>query len=69
MLFNHRTLHVDLDQPGLVGGVPAHGRGWHEINFKVPSSPNHSMILLGQQLLKEMHCNYFPSQGFTDFSN
>lgn len=37
MSFNHRTLHVDLDQPGLVGG--------NEINFMVPSTPKHSMIL------------------------
>lgn len=69
MLFNHRTLHVDWNQPRLVGSVPVHGRRWNEINFKVSSTPNHSMILLVQRLLKEMHCNYFPSQGFTDFSN
>lgn len=31
--------------PGLVGGVPAWGRGhWKEVIFKVPSAPNHSML-------------------------
>lgn len=45
MLFNHRTLHVGFDQPRLVGSVPAYGRGWNEINFKVPSTPKQSMIL------------------------
>ena len=27
-------------QPDLVGGSPAHGRGWHWVGFKVPSNPN-----------------------------
>uniref|UniRef100_A0A8C3JNR1 Clusterin N-terminal domain-containing protein n=1 Tax=Calidris pygmaea TaxID=425635 RepID=A0A8C3JNR1_9CHAR len=35
-----------LEQPGVVGGVPAQGRGWHWGGFKVPSHPNHSVILL-----------------------
>lgn len=68
MLFNHRTLHVDLDQPRLVGGVPTHGRGWNEIYFKVPSTPTIPQFF-GRVAVKEMHCNYFPSQRFTDFSN
>jgi len=35
-----------FEQPGLVEGVPAHGRGgWNSMIFKVPSNPNHSMIL------------------------
>ena len=29
-------------QPGLVGGIPAHGRGWNWVIFKVLSNPNHS---------------------------
>ena len=32
-------------QPGLVGGVPAHVRGCNWMGFKVPSNPNHSVIL------------------------
>jgi len=32
-------------QPELVGGSPAHGRGWGGVGFEVPSSPNHSVIL------------------------
>ena len=27
-----------------MGGVPAHGRGWHWVGFKVYSSPNHSVM-------------------------
>jgi len=35
-----------FEQPGLVEGVPAHGRGgWNQMIYKVPSKPNHSMIL------------------------
>jgi len=35
-----------FEQPGLVEDVPAHGRGgWNQMIFKVPSKPNHSMIL------------------------
>uniref|UniRef100_A0A803WE34 Phospholipid-transporting ATPase n=1 Tax=Ficedula albicollis TaxID=59894 RepID=A0A803WE34_FICAL len=30
---------------GLVEGVPARGRGWHEIGSRVPSNPSHSGIL------------------------
>ena len=34
------------EHPGLVEGVPAHDRGgWNHMIFKVPSNPNHSMIL------------------------
>jgi len=34
------------EHPGLVEGVPAHGRGvWNQMIFKVPSNPNHSVIL------------------------
>jgi len=29
----------------LVGAVPAHAGGWNEMICKVPSNPNHSMIL------------------------
>lgn len=29
----------DLDQPGLVEGVPAHARGWDKMEFVFPSSP------------------------------
>jgi len=32
-------------QPELVGGSPAHGRGWDGVDFEVPSNPNHSVIL------------------------
>ena len=35
----------DFGQPGLVEGVPAHGRGWNWMGFKVPSNPNQSGIL------------------------
>ena len=35
-----------FEHPGLVKGVPSHGRGgWDWMIFKVPSNPNHSMIL------------------------
>ena len=34
-----------LEQPGLVGGVPAQGRGWHWVAFKALSNPNPSVIL------------------------
>ena len=42
------TLEVSkarLEQPGIVEGDPAHGRGWDGVGFKVPSNPNHSGIL------------------------
>ena len=29
-----------LEQPGTVEVVPAHGREWNWMSFKVPSSPN-----------------------------
>ena len=32
-------------QPELVGGSPAHGRGWGWVGFELPSNPNHSVIL------------------------
>jgi len=36
-----------FEQPALVEGVPAHGRGgWNWTIFKVPSNLNQSMILL-----------------------
>jgi len=39
--------------PGLVEDVPADGRGgWNQMIFKVPSNPNHSMILWFSKLLK-----------------
>jgi len=36
-----------FEHPGLVEGVPAHGRerGCNQMIFKVPSIPNHSVIL------------------------
>lgn len=34
-----------LGQPDPVGGVPAHGRGWHGVGFRVPSSPNLPEVL------------------------
>jgi len=35
-----------FEQPGLVEGVPAPGRGaWNKMIFEVPSNPSHSMIL------------------------
>ena len=35
-----------FEQPGLVEGVPARGRGdWNWMIFKVSSNPNHSVIL------------------------
>lgn len=36
-----------LEQPGVlqVEGVPAHGGCWNEMVFKVPSNPNHFVIL------------------------
>lgn len=40
------TLLGHGEQPGLVEGTPAHGRGdWNLMIVKVPSNPNHSMIL------------------------
>jgi len=32
-------------QPELVGGSPAHGRGWHWVGFELPSNHSHSVIL------------------------
>ena len=32
-------------QPELVGGSPAHGRGWDWVGFELPSNPRHSVIL------------------------
>ena len=32
------------EQPGLAASVPAHGRGWDWMVFKVPSNPNPSVI-------------------------
>ena len=32
-------------QPGLVGGVPAMAGGWNKVISKVPSNPNHLVIL------------------------
>ena len=32
-------------QPELVGGSPAHSRGWGWVGFEIPSNPNHSVIL------------------------
>ena len=37
--------HRGLEQPALGEGVPAHGRGWNWMSFKVPSRPNRSGIL------------------------
>jgi len=34
-------------QPELVGGSPAHGRGWGSVGFEAPSNPNHSVIQKG----------------------
>jgi len=34
-----------FEQPGLVEDVPAHSRRLEQVIFKVPSNPNHSMIL------------------------
>jgi len=43
------ALKVRLDggceQPGLEGGVPAIAGGWNYMILKVPSNPNHSMLL------------------------
>ena len=36
---------ASLEESGIVEGVPAHGRGWNEMIFKVPSNPNGSGIL------------------------
>lgn len=30
----------------LVGGIPTHSRGWNWMGFKVPSTPNHSVIVI-----------------------
>ena len=38
----------DLEQSGIVEDVPAHGRGWHWMGFKVPPIPNNSIILCSQ---------------------
>ena len=39
-----------FEQPGLVEGVPAHGRaGWNLVIFKVPSNPEHSVMILWKQ--------------------
>ena len=35
-------------QPELVGGSPAHGRGWHWVGFELPSNLNRSVILTGK---------------------
>jgi len=40
------SLEVPSDtdgQPELLGGQPAHSRGWDSMGFKVPSNPTHSM--------------------------
>ena len=37
--------HRGLEQPALVGGVPARGRGWNWVSFKVPSNSDHPVIL------------------------
>ena len=34
-----------LEHPGIVEGVPVHGRGWHWMGFNDPSSPNQFGIL------------------------
>jgi len=37
---------MGFDQPGLIEGVHAHGRGiGTKVSFEDPSNPNHSMIL------------------------
>lgn len=52
MLFNQRTLHVDLDQPRLVGGVPTHGRGGMRSTLRsLPPQPFHNSLV--QWLLKK----------------
>ena len=33
------------EHPGMVEGVPAHGRGWHWMSFKVPPKPNYPVSL------------------------
>ena len=39
------TLSLEVHSPmdGALGSLPAHGRGWGSIIFKVPSNPMHSM--------------------------
>lgn len=42
---------MEPGQPELMGGNPAHGQGesggvWNWAIFKIPSNPDHSMILL-----------------------
>ena len=32
-------------KPELVGGSPAHSRGWGSVGLELPSNPNHSVIL------------------------
>lgn len=32
------------EQPGTVEGLPAHGRGWNQLNFRISSRPDHSGI-------------------------
>jgi len=39
-----------FEQPGLVDRVPACGRGWNQMIFKVPSNPNHSVMILVSRL-------------------
>ena len=42
------ALKARLDGPWaaeLVGGSPAHGRGWGLVGFEVPSNPSHYVIL------------------------
>ncbi|NWW78225.1 UBP25 hydrolase, partial [Climacteris rufus] len=50
------------EQPGLVEGVPAHGRGL-EISFKVPFNPGHPMILWICFLLYTKHSSYLAVGG------
>lgn len=38
-------LDVALNSLNLVDSIPAHGRGWNEMILKVPSNPDHFMIL------------------------
>ena len=43
------------EQPGLVEDVPAQGKeGWNRMIFKVPSNPNHSMILWFLEFLQDV---------------
>ncbi|NXD72683.1 SP2 factor, partial [Eolophus roseicapillus] len=61
-----------LEQAALVEGVPARGRGWSWMSFKVPFNPTHSAVFLSMTSLrrpgdagKKKHICHIPECGRT----